>query len=83
MKFFSQFEFPAPTSIRTQKNPRLILTRSHQIAPPDQQKSAIWGNQAEIGCGFLHMERDQLQFLGFLPTVLVIIYNLMENLKYI
>ena len=34
IKFFSQFEFPATTSLCIHKNPRIILTRSSQISPP-------------------------------------------------
>ena len=42
------------------------LLKSH---PPDQQKSVICGKWAKISHDFLCMERDQSQFLGFLPTV--------------
>ena len=69
LKKNSQFEFPATTSLCTHENQRLILTRYYQIAPLDQQKRAIWGNQAKKNCGFLRMERDQLHFFGFFTHV--------------
>ena len=47
LNFFSHFEFPATTFLCTHKNPKLILTRSPQIAPPWSTKKCDLGKTGQ------------------------------------